>query len=287
MIKINNKIAISVATSIALGVSAYGACSANLDMGGNQIKNLATPTDNNDSVTLEYMKGYASDAIPNYGVVTDADGNIYRTKVFGSQLWMMENLRATTSPTGVATNVRECNTTEWLDSGDTCYAAASTDGDTPDVGDLNVSKGYLYQWNAAMDGSTTAGARGLCPAGWHIPTDQDWQTLEKTLSGNSTNVPDEPTYTDWRFGTNDDDSIEGGDEVGTKMKSDMNAIMVGFQKNTGLQVNVGDGMGFWSSNSYGEDDSKAFRRTLNDTRAGVLRAEFDKTSGFSIRCIRD
>ncbi|PIU75308.1 MAG: hypothetical protein COS76_01505, partial [Candidatus Portnoybacteria bacterium CG06_land_8_20_14_3_00_39_12] len=38
--------------------------------------------------------------------------------------------------------------------------------------------GGLYQWNQAMCGSTTEGAQGICPAGWHIATDAEWCTLE-------------------------------------------------------------------------------------------------------------
>jgi uncharacterized protein (TIGR02145 family) len=293
MIKLKNKTMISLATTVALGISAYGACSANLDMGGNQIKNLAAPTDDSDSVTLEYMKDYIDSAVIDSmgpGYVEDADGNIYRTMVFGSKEWMIDNLRATTSPTGVATNVRKCNTAEWLDGNNTCYAPVSTDGDAADEGDLDVSKGYLYQWNAAMDGSTTAGARGLCPAGWHIPTDQDFQDLEKFFS-TGTNVPDEPTNTGWRFGTDLDNSANGSavvtEQVGTMMQKStkLNLSMVGRRTNTsGVQDAIGDNVSFWGS---AESGNNGLRRFISPTKAGVSRTYINKANGFSVRCVKD
>jgi uncharacterized protein (TIGR02145 family) len=174
---------------------------------------------------------------------------------------MTDNLRATTSPTGVATNVRECNTAEWSDNGDTCYAAASADGDTPDdKADLNVSKGYLYQWNAAMDGNTTEGARGLCPAGWHIPTDQDWQTLEDTLSKHG--------------------------KVGPQMQSDtmMNALMVGIRSAGGTQNSSGIGTRFWSSTKA---NANSIIWRLNDGDENLTKTSNDRSVGISIRCVKD
>lgn len=44
------------------------------------------------------------------------------------------------------------------------------------------TRGYLYQWSAAMNSNTTPGAQGICPSGWHVPTDSEWTTLTSSLT---------------------------------------------------------------------------------------------------------
>ncbi len=54
-------------------------------------------------------------------------------------------------------------------------------------GDVNIcaTDGGLYRWHEMMQYSITEGAQGLCPAGWHIPTDDEWKTLEMELGMSS------------------------------------------------------------------------------------------------------
>ena len=93
--------------------------------------------------------------------VDDADGNSYQTVSIGSQCWMAENLRSTKYSDGTdVTAIQYAN-------------KYNPDDDANNV----ATYGYLYNWKAAMRGSTTEGAQGICPTGWHVPTEADFFTM--------------------------------------------------------------------------------------------------------------
>ena len=122
---------------------------------------------------------FASDAFceVSYGSLTDArDGKTYKTVRIGSQTWMAENLNHAYSK-GTARSY--------------CYK------DDP----ANCEKyGRLYTWAAAMDSAAVFGeggkgcgnrkecssaspVRGVCPAGWHLPSDAEWDALKRFVAG--------------------------------------------------------------------------------------------------------
>jgi len=74
------------------------------------------------------------------------------------------------------------------------YSCPPNAGNTAEDCAAAASLGMVYQWSAAMDGSTVAGAQGVCPTGWHIPTDVEWKTLEGSLG---MTVPQQD-LTSWR-----------------------------------------------------------------------------------------
>jgi uncharacterized protein (TIGR02145 family) len=98
------------------------------------------------------------------GNVVDADGNYYQTLTFGSQEWMKENLKTSKYRNGnqIPTNL---NDTDWQNTNSGAFALYNNDPTN------NNTYGKLYNWYAVAD------PRGLCPAGWHVPTDHDWQLL--------------------------------------------------------------------------------------------------------------
>ncbi len=95
--------------------------------------------------------------------VTDIDKNIYKTVQIGAQCWIKENLKVTKNPKGEAI-------TRY------CY-----DNDPK----ICETDGGLYDWDAAMNNSTTEGAQGICPDGWHVPKDSEWYVLESSLASGS------------------------------------------------------------------------------------------------------
>ena len=114
------------------------------------------------SETNAGARGDAAAAIePVSDTVTDVDGYVYRTVTIGSQTWMAENLRVTCDPSGNPI------TSYFYD-------------DDPANG---ARYGRLYTWDVAMNGSTAEGAQGICPDGWHIPTDAEWYELFNHLDG--------------------------------------------------------------------------------------------------------
>lgn len=92
--------------------------------------------------------------LPTNSFIDSRDGEIYATITIGSQTWMAENLR---------------------------YDAP---GSLLNPNNPSIAYGRLYNWPTVMNGSpehtpfTTSNIRGICPNGWHIPSDGEWTTLE-------------------------------------------------------------------------------------------------------------
>lgn len=95
-------------------------------------------------------------------IVTDYDGNVYNTIEVGQQTWLKENLKSLHYSDG--TSIPD--------------VVAYNDDDS-----LANIYGRLYSWNAAMNNSTEEGAQGVCPCGWHVPSDTEWLELENYLGG--------------------------------------------------------------------------------------------------------
>ena len=111
--------------------------------------------------------------------VTDIDGNEYKTVKLGNQVWMAENLRTTRYADGTPIPL---GTEASLDVAYRYY---------PNYNRANVSKyGYLYNWAAVMNGSASSeanpsGVQGICPDGWHVPSDAEWTELTNYVSSQS------------------------------------------------------------------------------------------------------
>ena len=104
-----------------------------------------------------------------YGTMTDIDGNEYRTIGIGNQVWMAENLRVTHYRNGDPIRHVTGEGDIWL-WGNLTEGAWCSYENTKDV-DQIATYGLLYNWYAVDD------ERGLCPSGWHVPTDEEWGVL--------------------------------------------------------------------------------------------------------------
>jgi len=215
------------------------------------------------------------------GTITDIDGNSYNTVLIGTQRWMKENMRTTKYPDGSAITRGPTGAT-W-DGNDNGYYACppNTANNAEDCAAVSTL-GYVYQWSAAMDGSITAGAQGICPTGWHIPTDAEWYTLENGLATG--------TCTSTRVGWECDpagDKLKtaadcfGGVSCGT---SGFEALLAGYRYTTGTFSLRGTYTYLWSSLESG---TNAWLRNLHSGHATVYRDTNDKAIGFSVRCLQD
>ncbi|MBE9467794.1 MAG: hypothetical protein IMY72_05650 [Bacteroidetes bacterium] len=165
----------------------------------------------------------------------DIDGNIYKIVNIGNQVWMAENLKVTKNPKG-------------KDIKSACY-----DNDT-----CNVHKyGRLYQWDVAMDGMKEEQSQGICPDGWHMPEDSEWQTLYDTLGRNSAAI-----------------ILKTGK---------FNGVMAGFYN---LQTFQGKEKftNYWSSTELGDN---AWKRYLHKNYNRVYRYHANKKHFLSIRCLKN
>ena len=114
--------------------------------------------------------------------VTDVDGNVYNTVQIGSQCWMKENLRTTRYAD--ETEIPVGSTTSYTEP--YRYAPNYDDSIVPFYG-------YLYNWAAVMHGAASSddnpsGVQGICPDGWHVPSDAEWTQLTDYVSRQSENV---------------------------------------------------------------------------------------------------
>ena len=186
--------------------------------------------------------------------VMDADGNIYSTVKIGEQTWMGENLRVTHAPDG-----SEITSYSYYEDSD------------------SIKKyGRLYNWDAAMNGSKTKGAQGICPNGWHVPTDNDFKKLEMHLGMTQSEAD---MINTWR-----------GAPVGTLLKTGGNsgyeAQLSGRRSSSGTFSLARRMEYMWTSNPHGT--SMAWRRCLDLYSPEVGRWNtFPKSYCFSIRCIKD
>lgn len=175
-----------------------------------------------------------------------------------SQTWATTNLNVGTMIAGTATPSNNGTIEKY------CYGDSEANCQT---------YGALYTWDEAMQYSTTAGAQGICPAGSHIPTDDEWKTLEMSLG--MTQAQADATW--WR-----------GNDQGTQLKSDgssgMNVPLAGYRPAAGSFSLLGSFAYLWSSSESG---SSAWERDLFSGLAAVSRHSNDKANGFSVRCLEN
>ena len=218
-----------------------------------------------------------------YGTLTDdRDGQTYKTVKIGEQWWMAENLNY--AYTGVPFKYvlsTDSNLVYYSDSTSWCY-----DNDA-----ANCAKyGRLYTWAAAMDSvgtwstnskgcgygtacSPTYPVRGICPEGWHLPTNAEFRTLFTAVGGQSTAGKKLKSTSGWNSSGN-----------GTGAYS-FSALPAGYRSNRGYYYYEGYNTDFWSSTENYRNDAYSMILVYNYGDARLVNSI--KYSGFSVRCLRD
>ncbi len=188
-----------------------------------------------------------TEGIPCFGIPTVTyEGQVYNTVLIGNQCWLKENMNYETGDS-------------W------CYDNNSANCET---------YGRLYDWETAL---------GVCPSGWHLPSDDEWCTLTQYI---------DPTVncntTGW-----------SGTDCGYKMKSTsgwywngngsdaygFTALPGGFRYSSGSFYYLSHSGTWWSSSEY--SGTYAWRRTLYHDYDEVYRDYGYKTHGFSVRCLKN
>lgn len=198
------------------------------------------------------------------GTVTDIDGNVYETIEIGTQVWMAENLRTTKYRDGSAIPyVTDATAWKNLTTGAFCKYNNDVNKDS-DV------YGYLYNWYSVND------SRNIAPAGWHVPTSDDYSKLVDYL-GYSTmgNDMKEMGITHWLTPNSNATNITG-----------FTALPGGFRDDNGkfwaLRLNAF----FWTSTESDYVNSAwDFDFSYNSEEPNVYH--YNKKHGLSIRCVKD
>jgi uncharacterized protein (TIGR02145 family) len=212
---------------------------------------------------------------PGASTVKDIDGNTYNTVQIGTQCWTKENLRVTKYRDG---SVIPLDATGGA-SGSTDNTWNRTTGARTVFGNNEsnlTTYGFLYNWYAAKDN------RGLCPAGWHVPTNGEWTTLTTHLGGEVGGKMKSTGTTLWR-----------APNRGATNESGFSGLPGGDRHSYGrFSWNLGEIGFWWSSTELVSNAHTAWYRSL-DYGSSILAREADgyfgksKEAGLSVRCLRD
>jgi len=206
------------------------------------------------------------------------DGKTYKYITIGYQTWMAENLNY---------NV----------SGSVCYAEGKANVSTDSVAKNCTKYGRLYDWATAMDLPSTCNRsscadqitdnhRGICPPGWHIPTNADWDELLRYVDlKNGGNGDDgDRSYESFTAGkylktTNSwNGSGNGTDDYG------FSALPSGFLHPDGNFLDIGFSGYWWSAN---DGTNNAYYRYMRNNSENVYWGYYSKTYLHSVRCLKD
>jgi uncharacterized protein (TIGR02145 family) len=218
--------------------------------------NEVTVTTSNSSTALNIP-------CPGTPTVKDIDGNTYNTVLIGTQCWLRSNLKVSKYKNGDAITT-ELNNGTWSSTTSGAYTIYNNDN----VNDAIYGK--LYNWYAVADN------RGLCPNGWHVPTDAEWTTLTNNLGGESV-AGDKMKSTGTTYWNSPITSAT--------TESGFSALPGGCRINFGNFINIRDNAFFWSATE--NNSFSAFFRNLNSSIGNVSRDDLIKRFGFSIRCLKD
>jgi len=201
--------------------------------------------------------------------VDSRDGRTYKKVTIGNQTWMAENL-------------------SYAAEGSKCYGEGGYDyvsrGTLTDSEvQANCAKyGRLYNWNTAMNGASSSstvpsGVQGVCPVGWHIPSDSEWDTLMTYVGGLSTAGKKLKSVTGWNYYN---DATVGTDEFG------FSALPGGIGGSGGFFSVAGYSGNWWSATEINAD--YAWLRLMYYNLEDVIRDNFyNKSDLFSVRCVQD
>ncbi len=197
--------------------------------------------------------------------VTDIEGKVYQSVTIGKQVWMKENLKVTkycngdiigtTTPATLDITGEKAPKYQWAYNGD--------------EGNVAVY-GRLYTWYALTD------SRKVCPAGWHLPSDEDWTALTTFLGG---------------------DRIAGGKlketgaahwirpNTGATNETGFTALPGSYRGSNGTFNHLGNFGGWWSSAEF--NTYSAWPRYMTHIVGYVGKYGYGKDIGFSVRCLKD
>lgn len=213
---------------------------------------------------------------PSYpSTITDIDGNVYFVVSIGDQCWMAENLRTTHYADGTEIPLA-FPPLSWVDAG---TASAHARCAYQNSATNTAIYGYLYNWYAATN------PHGICPQGWHVPTDAEWQRLvmalgagELALDGEAQNVGGrlKSTSTLWQQ-----------PNFGATNASGFTGLPGGYRNGSSGDFSALGYFGVWWSTTGGGNPDIALYLRLNNDYVGVTRNSQSKTHGYCLRCLQD
>jgi uncharacterized protein (TIGR02145 family) len=209
-----------------------------------------------DQMAIEFVET-SKNPCPGLPFVWDFDGNRYKTIQIGGQCWMAENLKVgklveSTVQTRVHSNASDNNVIE-------VYGYNNSP-------DSLARYGGLYDWDELMNYSEEKGSQGICPDGWHVPTREEWETLNGQF-------PEK----------------DAGLELQDIGNSGFNAYMSGDRNAYGGFFSFTSSAFFWTSSSWNYNGETAAYYVEMIACNEVLQrgGRFNKKTGAGVRCLKD
>ncbi len=192
----------------------------------------------------------------------------YNTVQIGNQCWMAKNLNSGTMINSTVLQLNNDNIEKYCPN---------------NIEDNCDIYGGLYQWNEMMGYSTEEGSQGICPTGWHLPTDNEWTELTRY-------VIDDPSC----------DTSSGCPPSGEKIKAspedtppwngtndfNFSALPAGFCNNLGVFYSPGTRAHFWSS-TIKTFSTVPIQINIHSTHNEIDFDTADFNWSFSVRCIKN
>jgi uncharacterized protein (TIGR02145 family) len=208
------------------------------------------------------------DLIP--GTLTDITGNVYLTTIIGNQEWMAENLRTTRYNDGRSIDNPGTDNNAWEKNTKGAYSWYKNDEAAH-----GEAYGALYNWYAVNSGK-------LCPAGWRVPSDEDWTNAAGYLIS-AGGIPEDntgyllPENKD-RAAANGFNAVAGGARF-SSLPGGSRATAEGY-------FYYIDKSGRWWTSTENSAES-AWYRSIYPGNSGIYRSQNTKNTGFSVRCIKN
>ena len=228
---------------------------------------------NSNGTSYGVTMSFSTHSLDSAGLYVDLrDGNVYKYVTIGDQVWLAENLRYLPSVSHPATGSVDSQHFYVYDYYGASVSAAKAL--------FNYSTfGVLYNWAAAMDGefpssATPSGVQGVCPTGWHLPSDGEWKQLIFNLGDSSIAANKLKDTTFWSYPYHVGYNETGFSALPGGMRIQGDTFL--FMYNSGS---------WWSATEF-YSDYRWFRYMLSGN-SEVYRSYENKEVGFSVRCVRD
>jgi uncharacterized protein (TIGR02145 family) len=185
------------------------------------------------------------------------EGGPYPTVKIGNQCWLAKNLNVGTMVPGAGVHQDNSILEKY------CY--------NDDTANCSTYGGY-YEWDEAMQYGTSPGSQGICPSGWHIPTQAEYEELSSAVAGDGNALKAAGQGSGGGAGTN---------------TSGFSALLAGARSfSDGSFINFGAYAAFWSSTAAGT--THGWVPLIVATSSSFLTNEIgEQEYGFNVRCLQD
>ncbi len=278
----NTKLLLCTLAASLMGLFLFACDTDDGDTGGDADTDTDADSDSDSDTDSDSDSDSDADACDGVETVEDFEGNVYGTVAIEDHCWMAENLNSTKYADGTDIPLIE-DTATWEANLSTditpAYCYYNNDSSNGDI------YGALYNWAAVMNGSewtdaVPSGVQGVCPNGWHVPSDDEFSILANTYLGGS-HLAGGPMKEE---GT---DHWEAPNEGATN-SSGFTALGAGKRTDSGLFVGLGT-QGCIASTSIAPNETAYMGMYVYMTHENtVLQTHGEqKNNAFSVRCLKD